>query len=313
LSSVQRSARDNLLLAGGAVLVGGFCADAISSLIAAIYLLGEELVDTEPQLSETLGLVSDLVAIAAVSLATAAMLVSGAPRQRRLEIAALVLGLSAAIGFAANSVDVAYAVSSDAGGQAVSSTLFEALSSLAGAAAGFLAMGAFKKVRRGGGRAARDGHLPYSAIAFAAAAAFSAVAAIIAVNYYGDLGATEGYTTGISIAAAGSLVQLAGFVVAAVAFFNSRSTSSSGEPQGPRGRDTLLGVAAAVLAAAFLITLIGGIVFSSALADNGFDDAIVTSRWIGLIFVACAVAAATCAAAGFSSARRAPTQPGSSA
>jgi hypothetical protein len=110
-------------------------------------------------------------------------------------------------------------------------------------------------------------------------------------------------TSGVGVGVGGSAIEVAAAVVAAVAFFISGRKQSLQLTWLP-SREGLLGVTAAILCLAFLITGIGKLVFAGGLSGAGSDGKAVAGAWLDGISSIVEVGAAACATAGFLLSRR---------
>lgn len=250
-------------------------------------------------------MLSPLVAIPALTVASIAFLVAQSRRAGRLGAASAILVAAFAVGVVGDVIEASVAGTHDAPGKVVAALSLEAAADLGLVVAAALAAVAFSASAAGGIQALprRDGLLGWGSVSIAIAFAFTTASTILFLTVYSDLGATSGYTTGVGIAAGGAAATTVAAVLAAVGFFVSRWRQHKGDNGWLTGRDVTLGAGTAIFSVAFLLSAIGVTIVATADPDNGITGKEAASDWLAALGYFTLVLTAASASVGFLFAR----------
>ncbi len=270
-------------------------------MIELIYGLDHDALTGE-SIYTGVGVAGGTVSVVAFALAAFAFFGASQERGRRLTIAAVVLGIGFALELVSGVIEAVVDIDEDASGRIIGSDIAGVISDAVLAAGAFIVASAFAAHRDLG---SRDWRIGVGAVLVGVSFVAGATSGILLLTVFSDLGATGGFTAGLGVASGGELIGLASAVIAAAGCFSARGAGRRGHSI-PH-RELWLGVAAAVLLAAFSVVSLGGIITSASAPGNGFPGAFIASFWLYATSNLGIASAAACGCAAFFATRRSLT------
>jgi hypothetical protein len=292
--------RDRFLGFSAIVFAGSAVLFAVASLLQLIDALQGDA-PTGYSVGAVFQMLSPIVAIPALALASAAFLLARRRRSSLLGMAALILVAAFTAGVVGDILFASVAATHDIGKKVIAAYSAAAVSDIGLVVAAAFAAAAFFAVAARGAQALnrRDGLLGFGSICIAVFFAFTATSTILFLLFYSDVGAVGGYTTGVGMAAGGEGVGVVAAILVAAAFFISMWRQQQERAGWLTGRDLTLGVGLAILALAFLLTAIGVVVVATADPKNGITGKQAASDWLAAVGYFGLLLTAACASLGF--------------
>lgn len=272
------ASRDVLLGSAAAALASGAIFGSVARLLQFIDSFDGErtgsIVGSGFQMLAFFGFVP-VFALAAVAL-------FGSPhaRSRRFCLAFGLAAISLLLGAIGRSlISFVYATTDFLPGTLLASEIVATGAWLSGCLGAWVAAIAFLR-SPSSGLSVRDERLGWAAGFGSAFFLLGAAALTLEVIFFSDLGATSQLTAGLGVVAVGNFIATAALMVVAVAFLTASFRDSDLGDGWRARRETLLGAAAVVFGAAYLLVMIGSFLDASAFSENGLSGTATASAWL---------------------------------